>query len=197
MLLSVVVGLIPLSGFKFDDANRSNVTLVMPTAPPASRPHAPYIPPVEINPRLLTDDKAPGAREEFVPDPQWGLRNAPGFDSRVQPRMRKLFDDYRSSSATALLFGIASDASVVLGWGSSVWYRILTDFGIVGFIWGVGLFFTPLLQLWREKRFDVPVMIFCGLFLMSFYQRPIIWLSAPLLIYFAGIYAMKEPARSP
>jgi hypothetical protein len=106
--------------------------------------------------------------------------------------MRKLLEDYRAAPTATLLFGIASDASLVHGWGSSVWYRLLTDFGIVGFLWAFALFSWPLVQLWRGGQLDVAVMIFCTLFLMSFYQRPIIWLPAQLLIYFAGLQ-MKHP----
>lgn len=172
-LLSLVVGLIPLSGLKFEDAPESNVIIVTPSAPAsAGRP-------------------AESERERFVPAPQWSLRNAPEFDSRTQPWMRQLLTDYRNSPLTSILFGIASDASTVHGWGSSVWYRVLTDFGVVGFAWAFVLFFTPLVQLWRQGRLDMPVVIFSTLFLMSFYQRPIIWLPAQLLIYFAGLYMTK------
>ena len=65
---------------------------------------------------------------------------------------------------------------------------MLTDFGIVGLRVALRAC-SPVRsgQLWREGRLDVPAMIFCALFLMSFYQRPIIWLPAQLLIYFAGL----------
>jgi hypothetical protein len=187
-VLSVVVGLIPLMGLKFDGAKVSNVTLVMSS--PAQAQSAPWLHLAPSAPFIT------GTRERFAPAPEWGLRNSAEFDNRALPRMRKLFDDYRSSPMSSLLFGIASDASIVRGWGSSVWYRVLTDFGIIGFVWVFVLFFAPLVYLWRRGRLDVAVMIFCVLFLMSFYQRPIIWLPAQLLIYFAGLFAMTKPTTA-
>ena len=176
-LLSVIVGVVPLMGLKSAEGIASSITVDMPTAWP-----------------LRGDGKDATVRGQFSPEREWGLRNAPGVDSRAQPWMRKLLDDYRNSSVSSIFFGIASDASIVHGWGSSVWYRILTDFGIVGFFWLFALFFLPLFYLWREGRLEVPVLIFCTLFLMSFYQRPIIWLPAQLLIYFAGLHWARAPA---
>jgi hypothetical protein len=175
-LIVALAGLLPLTGVTFGDRNVANLSVVVPSDVAATLPAAP----------------AEGSGQRFVPAPEWRLRNTPGFDSRTQPWMRKLLEDYRAAPTGALLFGIASDASLVHGWGSSVWYRLLTDFGIVGFVWVFALFSWPLVQLWRGGQLDVAVMIFCTLFLMSFYQRPIIWLPAQLLIYFAGLQ-MKHP----
>ena len=174
-LATIAVGALPLSGLRFTESPAANISIRMSGA------FAPSAPPS-------------GVVQKLAPAPEWGLRNSPGIDSREQPRMRQLLDDYRAAPPGTLLFGVASDASVVHGWGSAVWYRILTDFGIVGFVWLFGLFAWPPLRLWREKRLEIPLVIFCALFLMSFYQRPIIWLPAQLLIYFAGLN-MQLPAR--
>lgn len=68
------------------------------------------------------------------------------------------------------------------------WYSILTDYGVVGFVWLFFLYFIPLFWLWRAGRLDLSLVLFCALYLMSFYQRPVIWLPAQMLIYFVGIY---------
>jgi hypothetical protein len=188
---SIIAAALPLSGVKFEETKPSRITIVVPAdigSTPLSAPQAP----------AAVLDLKPGTRAQFAPAPQWGLRNAPGIDSREQPRMRKLFETYTGSSIGTLLFGIASDASIIHGWGSSVWYRIFTDFGAVGFAWLFALFAWPLWRLWRERQLEAPIVIFCALFLMSFYQRPIIWLPAQLLIYFARLYmkpTSEEKAR--
>lgn len=179
-LLCAAVGFVPLSGMKFGDVAAGNMTIVIPAGIQASLPSTPSA--------TLPAGADGSLRQRFVPAPEWGLRNTPGLDSRSQPWMRTLLGDYLASPVATLMFGVASDASIVHGWGSSVWYRILTDFGIVGFLWLFALFAWPPFQLWRHGRLHAGVVIFCGLFLMSFYQRPIIWLPAQLLIYFAGLY---------
>lgn len=186
---SILAAALPLSGVKFENTKPSRITIVMP-ADIASRPLGARQAPA---PAL---DLKPGTRAQFAPAPEWGLRNAPGINSREQPHMRKLLDAYFGSSIGTLLFGIASDASIIHGWGSSVWYRILTDFGAVGFVWLFALFAWPLWRLWRERRLDAPIVIFCALFLMSFYQRPIIWLPAQLLLYLTGLYSPKRSAKT-
>jgi len=186
---SILAAAIPLSGIKFGAPPPSRITITMPAEAAAASPGA------RQAPAVVTPYMKPGERMLFAPAPQWGLRNSPGLDSREQPRMRKLFEEYRGSPAGTLLSGIASDASIIHGWGSSVWYRILTDFGAVGFAWLLALFAWPLWRLWRERRLDAPIVIFCVLFLMSFYQRPIIWLPAQLLIYLAGLYVPKKSTK--
>ena len=66
--------------------------------------------------------------------------------------MRKLLDDYLERRQRVLLFGIASDASSIHGWGSSsAGYRMLTDFGAVGLrFMALRPVRTPLRRLWRE-----------------------------------------------
>src|SRR6478672_3791118 len=110
--------------------------------------------------------------------------------SRLRDRacaIRRLLEEYQAAPIETQLFGVASDASIVIGGGSSVWYRLLTDFGAIGFALALAAFAFPLAALWQRSRMDAGAWVFVILFLMSFYQRPIIWLSAPLLIYLVGI----------
>ena len=181
-LASAAVGALPVSGLTFgsDVKALTQITVVRPSAQATSS----------------TPDEATTYRELFAPPEGMRLRFAAEFDDRAQPKMRQLFADYARSSARTLLFGLASDASYVYSGGSSVWMQVLTNYGIVGFAWAFVLFFIPLVYLWRGGRLDVFAMIFCGLFLMSFYQRPIIWLPAEVLIYFAGLYYVARASRS-
>jgi hypothetical protein len=47
-------------------------------------------------------------------------------------------------------------------------------------------------MFWRTIGFFPAVFVFCALFLMSFYQRPVIWMPAQLLIYIAGIFCYLQ-----
>lgn len=123
------------------------------------------------------------------------LRFSSVFDNRAHPKMRSLLDEYVQSSFSTLLFGIASNASNVRSAGSSVWYMVLTNYGLVGFVWLFILFFLPLLTMWRTKSMAISTAIFCMIFLLSFYQRPIIWMPAQLLLYFAGIWCVTKTQR--
>lgn len=113
------------------------------------------------------------------------------FDNRAQPKMRALLNSYLESAVTTLMFGIASDASNQTD-GSSVWYMILTNYGAVGFAWLFFLFLAPVVMFWRTVGFFPAIFVFCALFLMSFYQRPVIWMPAQLLIYIAGVFCYLQ-----
>jgi hypothetical protein len=94
-----------------------------------------------------------------------------------------------------LLFGIASNASTVLAGDCSSWLQILITHGRVGCAWLFVLFAAPRVWLWRYRRLDLAAGIFCLLFLMSLYQRPVIWLPAQMLIYFAGLLCARDSAQ--
>ena len=143
-------------------------------------------------------DAPPTVRYRYTSPPDLRLRYSLNFDDRVRPEMRELFAKYTSSSAMTLLFGLGSDASIIFGAGSAIWISVLTNYGIVGFVWLFILYFTPLVYLLRSGRLDKHVVLFCTLYLMSFYQRPVIWLPAQLLIYLAGIYwNARAPQTAP
>jgi hypothetical protein len=113
------------------------------------------------------------------------------------PSMRRLFSEYVQSGPETLLFGIASNVSNVRAGDSASWTQIPTNYGAVGFAWLFLLFAAPVAWLWRGQRLDLGVAIFCLLFLMSFYQRPVIWLPAQMLIYFAGLCYRGWPKGPP
>jgi hypothetical protein len=145
---------------------------------------------VVVPPSGRVADKQYDATKSPKPLGQWvGTRlRSMRLDGRAEPEMRLLFEKYANSPLRTILFGIASNASVVYGHESAVWYSVLTDYGLVGFVWLFLLYFAPVVLLWRAGRLDAHVVVFCTLYLMSFYQRPVIWLPAQMLIYFAGIY---------
>ena len=158
--------------FKHVPATASNLTIIVP--PSDSAPSK--------------DTRTRSTPERFNLDYSSRLRPRWVFDNRAEPAMRQLFEKYASSSPRTILFGISSNASMIYGSESAVWYSILTDYGLVGFIWLFLLYSVPVVLLWRAGRLDMSVVVFCTLYLMSFYQRPVIWLPAQMLIYFAGIY---------
>jgi hypothetical protein len=172
-LVSAGVGAIPLSGMTFGNATQSTHITVLRS----------------IEGGTLPEEKAPPTVQyRYAPPPDLRLRYSVDFDNRALPEMRELFEKYRGSLAGTLLIGLGSDASIIFGAGSAVWTSVLTNYGIIGFVWLFILYFTPLVYLLRSGRLDVCVILFCTLYLMSFYQRPVIWLPAQVLIYFAGVY---------
>lgn len=171
-LVSALVGSIPASGLtiRTDDPNRwTSITLVLPPSHPD-----------------WNKDK-PGARPFGLWD-DVELRQSNVLDNRALPAMRSLFDKYAQSGASTLLFGIASNASNVYAGESASWLQIPINYGFVGFAWLFVLFAMPTFWLWQAGRLSAGGAIFCCLFLMSFYQRPVIWLPAQLLFYCAGLY---------
>ncbi|HKA44155.1 MAG TPA: hypothetical protein VKF40_19385 [Burkholderiales bacterium] len=173
-LATILAGAVIVSGVTFERAPTTapNLTITVPSSDPARG----------------EDVQTKSTPERFNLDYRSHLRSLRIFNSRIEPEMLELLDKYASSSPRTILFGVASDASIVYGSESVVWYRILTDHGLIGFIWLVLLYSLPVVFLWRAGRLDLSVVVFCTLYLMSFYQRPVIWLPAQVLIYFAGIY---------
>jgi hypothetical protein len=172
-LISALAGLFPLAGFK-SATQESNAIVV-----PSDRHRA------EVA-TWPTDAPQIASRQKFTPHPDWGIRNST-FNSRATREMRQLLDQYIAAPFTSKLFGLASDVSVVRGQGSSVWYRVFTDFGLIGFLWLFLLFAARPAMLWKKADLHFGTCVFILIFLLSFYQRPIIWLPAQLLIYFAGL----------
>lgn len=114
------------------------------------------------------------------------LRQQQYVDNRTLPAMKSLIDTYWTSPPSVLLFGFASDASVVWGGASQTWMRILTDHGMVGMAMlatGITLGLWPLLRSSHDKRRG---LLFLLLFGMSVYQRPVIWLPYAALLLFCG-----------
>ena len=169
----LLAGLVPAIGLdlKVDNPRRSTSLTMKLT------PNHPY----------FKEEKRADFRERVELFEHAQIRQTQALDNRALPSMRRLFAEYASSGPGVLLFGIASNASNVHAGDSSSWLQILINYGLVGFAWLFVLFAAPMVWLWRKRRLDLAAGIFCLLFLMSFYQRPVIWLPAQMLIYFAGL----------
>jgi hypothetical protein len=160
---------------------RGATTGVSPVATPppseVARPTEGNPPPPEP-PRALpmpTPVEGPGVSDEV----------SLGLDNRWTAAMRDLFARYSSGDWRTLAFGLGSNASR-RGGTASVWTRVLVDFGAVGLL----LLVLPLLYLaaaaWRSSR-SPDLLLFVGLFWLSFYQRPVIWLPYALVVYLLGV----------
>lgn len=114
------------------------------------------------------------------------IRQTALINNRTTLEMELLVNEYWSSDLATIMFGIASDASVVKGGISQVWTRILTNHGIVGFILlFIGCAFYAW-SVWQRSGFSPFVMLFFGIFALSFYQRPVIWMPYALVIMICG-----------
>ena len=125
--------------------------------------------------------------ESYKPYANMRLRQATQVDNRAGPEMQLLFERYLQSPLKTLLFGISSNASSVYAGNSSSWHSVLINHGAVGFTLLFLLFFIPLIHLRYIHCMGPSLVIFVVLFAMSFYQRPMIWLPAQILIYFVGL----------
>jgi hypothetical protein len=178
-LVSALVAAVPVLGLHPQISDPHRLTSIKIILPP-SHPHY--------------RESNPGARPFGLWDDA-EIRQSQVLDNRALPAMRKLFNDYMVDGPRTLLFGIASNASNVHAGDSASWMQILINYGIVGFAWLFVLFAAPIAWAWHTRRLDVAGALFCFLFLMSFYQRPVIWLPAQALIYFAGLFYLDR--RSP
>ena len=116
-----------------------------------------------------------GSRAPLVASRQ-ELRQRMYIDNRTLPPMRALINDYWNSSPSVVLFGFASDASVVRGGASQTWMRVLTDHGLLGLTLlatGVVAILWPYLRQAHRRPWG---LLFLLLYSMSIYQRPVIWL---------------------
>jgi hypothetical protein len=118
-----------------------------------------------------------------------GLRQTEIVDNRTLPRMQGLLAQYWHSDWLTIVFGIASDASVVTDPLSQSWTRTLTNHGLLGtaLLWTAGGVLS--LSLWRGSA---TVALFLLLFWLSFSQRPVIWVPYALLILICGASAAQS-----
>ncbi len=186
----VVTGFVPL---KYDVNVKPNIAIIEKAVNPTVQNENSVVSDENYKTKLLKEKHS--TPDSFGLHDKTRLRFSDVFDNRAQPKMRDLFENYLQSSASTILLGIASDASNMTG-GSSIWYMILTNYGAIGFIWLFLLFLFPPLLFLRKYGFSMLVIIFCSLFLMSFYQRPVIWLPAQLLLYIAGVFCFREALKS-
>lgn len=125
-----------------------------------------------------------------------GLRQTQSIDNRSLAPMTALFSRYRHAGPKTLMFGIASDASVVLGGGSQVWTRVLTDHGILGFVLLFGGVSLLGFGAWRRSGYTLPGLLFLGLYALNIYQRPVVWLPYALLLLICGPAVASIPDRA-
>ena len=138
-------------------------------------------------PQATAIDQAAAKAEADVPLVQ-GKRTlrSQGWNSRFNPSMLTLIEQYKSSGLRVWMFGLGSDASVVKGSVASVWSRIYTDYGLVGlFLLTCGLGLTGLGTL-RQTRYSLVALLFLLLFASSIYQRPVVWMPYALLLMLCG-----------
>jgi hypothetical protein len=178
-VIATLVGCVPLLGLQFDIKDiqrRTTISIVLP--------------PTQISSAAAT---TPGRGQPFGLWDGVRLRQSPTFNNRIESNMHALLKQYLESGAATLAFGIASNASNVHAGHSAHWTQVLTNYGAVGFAWLFVLFAAPLVLIWRRGHWTDATFIFVLLFLMSFYQRPVIWLPAQMLLYFAGLYYRDHP----
>jgi hypothetical protein len=109
-----------------------------------------------------------------------------GWNSRFNPSMLALMQEFKSSGVTVWLFGLGSDASVVKGSVASVWSRVYTDYGVIGLLLlGAGLGAIAIHSL-RWTKCDPASALFLLLFFLSIYQRPVVWMPYALLLLLCG-----------
>jgi hypothetical protein len=125
------------------------------------------------------------------------LRQTQYINNRSLPEMQKLINDYWSSDFKTLMLGVSSDASVVYGGVSQVVTRIFTDFGIVGMLLFAGAMILLAIAVLRRADNPIWAALFFALFLLSVYQRPVVWMpyAFTLFICCPVLAAMELPKR--
>jgi hypothetical protein len=125
------------------------------------------------------------------------VRETKVLNNRSLPPMDALVARYKRSGWQTIVFGIASDASVVYGGASAVWTRVLTNHGVLGFVLLVGSFLGyGLSSVPRAaNRSTMLLAILC--FSLSFYQRPVIWMPYALLLFFGGLAMIERRVSQP
>lgn len=151
--------------------NPEAATLSADKAKGAETSQAPIAPSTDADVSVPPTSKTP---TPTAPPPT--LRQTEYLNNRSLPGMDRLVAEYWSSDISTILFGVSSDASVTQGGVSQVVTRILTDFGIVGAILFGGSLMWLAFVITRESESRIWVLLFFGLFMLSIYQRPVIWM---------------------
>ncbi len=141
-----------------------------------------------------------GRLQEFTTrvGPQDRILRHKGLSNRVTPQMQLLIEEYLRAGWRIKVFGIASDATATRGGLGQTISRVYLDHGVFGAVLlfvGIGLFCW---HAWRRAGFAIPVGLFAGVFLLSMYQRPVVWLPYALLILIGGLAlaAQHDPGWS-
>lgn len=115
------------------------------------------------------------------------LRQTRMLDNRAMPGMKKLFRAYLVSPWPQRLIGFGSDASWVHSPISASWTSWLTNFGALGFTLLAVAFAGHGVWSLAHAGWAVQPVLYLGLFLLSAYQHPVIWVPYSLLLYFGGV----------
>ena len=121
------------------------------------------------------------------------VRQVEVVNNRSRPEMDALLQRYLASNWPTLLFGIASDASVVYGGASAVWTRVLTNHGLIGLTLLAVVFVGYAISALRRTPDLLGMAVFLVCFALSFYQRPVIWLPYNLLLFFGAVAVLEAP----
>jgi len=124
----------------------------------------------------------------------FNLRTPGAFDDRSNIGMRELLRVYWKSNWKTRMLGIHSDASTIDPTSQVVW-RILTDSGIVGFSLLLAGCATIVFSIWHRRGYSSYAILCIAIFVLSCYQRPVIWLPYTLLILICGVHTASEPRR--
>ena len=153
------------------------------------------IPPsTTVGPRIVVEAPDGSRNTEALRLGGTKVRQTEQVDNRSQPGMDRLFERYLSSGWATRVFGIASNASSVYGGASSVWTRILTNHGILGFLLLLGAFGGYGWSALRRAGPSFAMVAFLGMFALSFYQRPLLWVPYNLLIFFGAVAVLERKA---
>jgi len=125
------------------------------------------------------------------------LRQTEHLDNRSLPGMDALVTEFWASDTDALAFGLGSDASVVRGGVSQVIDRIFTDYGLIGFALYTMGFASLMAAFFARTKDHRWVAIFALLFVLSAYQRPVIWLPYALTILVCGLSSVSRQKWAP
>ena len=143
-----------------------------------SRPQALVVPADNETTSATSTGAAVSAAPVVVqpPEPDQQLRQTEYINNRSLPEMDKLFARYLNADTRTLLFGMGADSSVVHGGVSQVVTRILTDFGLIGAALFALAMISLTLAITHNAKRRLWVLLFFGLFALSIYQRPIVWM---------------------
>jgi hypothetical protein len=130
--------------------------------------------------------ESPSDTETIAMSPELTLRQQAYLDNRSLPAMQELLREYWASDAMTVLFGMASDMSVVKGGFSQIWTRHLVNHGLFGFALLLGGCFAVSRALWVRLDRSSWALLFFSLYALSAYQRPVVWLPYNLLLLFCG-----------
>ncbi|MDR3501940.1 MAG: hypothetical protein P4L79_05090 [Legionella sp.] len=122
------------------------------------------------------------------------------FDNRSSLSMDSLFSTYLNGEIKTLLFGIASDANAAFeGGASSSWKIILTNYGLVGFLYLTSFLLGYVFFKTKNLANKFEIYTFLFVFILNIYQRPFIWIPSYMLLFLGAVAYLtyKEEEETP